>query len=95
MKHWTQIFKALANFNRLKTIEILAGRLPLAMTVTEISDELDISFRATSRHLLLLASLDILTSRGKDGHVYYSYNQNMPREIKRVVELFLRSPDKS
>lgn len=89
MKRWTQIFKALGNINRLKIIEILASRTP--MTVTEIADELDISFRGTSRHLLLLASLDILTSEGKDGHVYYSYNRSMPADIKKIVEFFLHN----
>jgi len=75
--------------NRLKIIALLADRMPL--TVTEIADELGISFRATSRHLLLLSSLDILVSQGKDGHVYYGYNSSMPVDIKKIVELFLHN----
>jgi len=88
MKRWTQIFKALANINRLKIIDILASRMP--MTVTEIADELGISFRGTSRHLLLLHGLDILTSQGKEGHVYYGYNHSMPADVKKVIGDFLK-----
>ena len=89
MKRWTQIFKALANINRLKVIELLADRP--RMTVTQIAHELDISFRGTSRHLILLHGLDILTSQGKDGHVYYSLNRSLPPDIKKVVDDFLRN----
>ena len=88
MKRWTQIFKALANINRLKIVDLLAKGLP--MTVTEIADELGISFRGPSRHLLLLHGLDILASQGKEGHVYYGYNRQMPPDIKRIVEDFLK-----
>lgn len=88
MKRWTQIFKALANINRLKIIQLLANRM--AMTVSDISDELEISFRGTSQHLIILHGLDILTSQGKDGHVYYGYNRNLPNDIKKIVEVFLK-----
>lgn len=88
MKRWTQIFKALANINRLRIIDILAKGMPL--TVTQISDELEISFRGTSRHLLLLHGLDILTSQGREGHVYYSYNRNMPSDVKKIIKDFLK-----
>ncbi|MDP3741447.1 MAG: metalloregulator ArsR/SmtB family transcription factor, partial [bacterium] len=89
MKRWTQIFKALGNVNRLKIIKLLSDKAP--MTVTDISGELEISFRATSQHLIILHGLDILTNEGKEGHVYYGYNRIMPSEIKKVVEIFLRT----
>ena len=89
MKRWTQIFKALANINRLKIIERLARGMP--MTVTEIADELRISLRGASRHLILLHGLDILTSEGRDGHVFYAYNRGLPGDIKKIVEVFLKA----
>ena len=88
MKRWTQIFKALGNINRLKIISLLSDRA--AMTVSDISHELEISFRGTSQHLILLHGLDILTSVGREGHVYYGYNRAMPSDIKRIVEIFLK-----
>ncbi len=87
MKRWTQIFKALANINRLKIVKLLAVRSP--MTVADIAAEIDISFKGTSKHLILLHNLDILENVGKDGHVYYSFNQKMPRDLRETISLFL------
>jgi len=89
MKRWTQIFKALGNINRLKIIQLLSRRGPLI--VSEISDEIEISFRATSQHLIILHGLDILTSRGKEGHVYYDYNRDMPTDVKKILDIFLKA----
>ena len=89
MKRWTQIFKALGNINRLKIIKLLSTKM--SMTVSDISHELEISFRATSQHLIILHGLDILISQGKDGHVYYAYNRGMPSDAKKIVEVFLKT----
>lgn len=88
MKRWTQIFKALANINRLKIIKLLYEQ-GTPMTVADIAAEIDISFKGTSKHLILLHNLDVLTNEGRDGHVYYSYNRNMPRDIHKVVNVFI------
>ena len=88
MKRWTQIFKALANINRLKIIELLASRGP--MIVSDIAEEIDISPKGTSKHLIILHGLDILTARGKDGHVYYDYYRSMPADVRRAIEVFLK-----
>ena len=88
MKRWTQIFKALANINRLKIIKLLFGSQP--MTVADISREIRVSFKGTSKHLILLHNLDILNSEGKDGHVYYSFNNDMPPDIEKIVKIFLK-----
>ena len=88
MKRWTQIFKALANINRLKIIKLLADR-GTPMTVADIAAEIDISFKGTSKHLILLHNLDVLANRGRDGHVYYSFNRNLPADIKKIVNSFI------
>lgn len=87
MKRWTQIFKALANINRLKIIKLLADRGRL--NVADIAHEIDISFKGTSKHLILLHNLDVLINEGRDGHVYYDFNRNMPRDIRKVVDIFI------
>jgi len=86
MKRWTQIFKALANLNRLKIIKLLAASKP--MYVTDIAVEIGISLKATSKHLILLHNLDVLEAKGEKGHVFYLLNHNMPKDIKNVVQLF-------
>lgn len=86
MKRWTQIFKVFGNINRIKIVKILSQNIKL--TVSQIADELDISLKATSKHLIILHNLDVLESIGRDGHVYYFINHRMPRDLKRVISLF-------
>jgi DNA-binding transcriptional ArsR family regulator len=88
MKRWTIVFRAMANINRLKIIEMLSS--VRTKNVGEIAEVLDISFKATSNHLAILKNLDVLDSVGSDGHVFYSLNQKMPSDLKRVVSLFLK-----
>ncbi len=88
MKRWTQIFKVLANINRLKIIKLLYDSQP--MVVGDIASEIKVSFSGTSKHLILLHNLDILSNQGKDGHVFYSFNYDMPSDIKRAVQIFLK-----
>ncbi len=87
-KRWTVVFRVLANINRLKIIRLLSdGR---KMNVTEIADDLNISFKATSNHLALLRNLDVLEAHGTAGHVFYSRNQNPPKDFQRVIALILK-----
>lgn len=87
MKRWTQIFKALANINRLRIVRLLSDGDE--RTVAAVAREIHISFKATSKHLILLHNLDVLKNIGKAGHVFYSLNRDMPRDIKPIVRLFL------
>ena len=57
MKRWVQIFKVFANINRLKIVKLLAGTDK--MTVSDIADELDISLKSTSKHLIILDNIDV------------------------------------
>jgi len=88
MKRWTVVFRALANINRLKIIKMLAdGR---KMSVTDIAGDLKISLKATSNHLALLKNLDVLEAEGAAGHVFYSFNKNLPRDFRRTATLILK-----
>ena len=86
-KRWTIVFKALGNINRIKIIQILSKTKDL--NVTQIAEELGISLKATSQHLIILQNLDVLESQGKQGHVYYSLNVNPPSDLKKAIALFL------
>ncbi len=86
MKRWTIVFKALANVNRLKIIKLLSdGR---KMNVGEITASLKISFTATSNHLIMLQKLDVLEADGKDGHIFYSLNLDLPSDFAKAIKLF-------
>ncbi len=87
MKRWVYIFKIFSNFNRVSIVKLLMGKKP--MTVSDISDELHISLASTSKHLIILDRLDVLNSTGRAGHVFYEINRNMPKDIKKVIDIFL------
>lgn len=88
MKRWTVIFRTLANINRLKIIKLLIdGR---KMNVTDITEDLGISFKATSNHLALLKNLDILEAQGASGHVFYSFNRQLPKDFQKIIEITLK-----
>lgn len=88
MKRWTQIFKVLANTSRLKILVLLSDGE--ARNVSDIAREIHVTFKATSRHLGLLYNLDLLTNDGRDGHVFYGFNQNMPKDARQVVDIFIK-----
>lgn len=86
MRRWTQIFKALANINRLKIIKLLSDDQP--RHVTEIADELDISLKATSKHLIILQNLDVLDCKGKNNRVFYFLHKDIPKDFQKAINLF-------
>jgi ArsR family transcriptional regulator, arsenate/arsenite/antimonite-responsive transcriptional repressor len=89
MKRWTIVFRALANINRLKIIQMLSRGHK--MNVSDIAEELNISFKATSNHLAMLKNLDVLESQGTAGHVFYSLNPRLPKDFHRIINLVLAS----
>jgi len=58
------------------------------MSVSEIAGELDISPKATSKHLIILHNLDVLSNKGKDNRVEYWLNPDLPADIKKTIQLF-------
>ncbi|MEK7614272.1 MAG: helix-turn-helix transcriptional regulator [Patescibacteria group bacterium] len=88
MKRWSIIFKILGNINRLKIVSILNEKG--GMYVGDIATKLDISIKATSKHLILFGNLDVLEYKGQSGHVLYYINPVMPEDIKKVLKLFLK-----
>ena len=85
MKRWSIVFKAFNNINRLKIIALLTKRDELH--VSDIADELKISQKSVSKHLIQLHRLDVLNSFGRNNHVYYSLNPEMPEDFKRTIKL--------
>ncbi len=88
-KRWVQIFKLFANVNRVKII-ILLQQKGSPLNVTDISDDLNISLKSTSKHLIMLDRLDVINGEGKSGHVFYMLNPNMPADIKQAISLFIK-----
>ncbi len=86
-KRWTIIFKALGNINRIKIIKMLWRGDNL--NVTQISEDLVIALKSTPKHLIILQNLDVLESLGKSGHVFYKFNESLPSDLKKSIQLFV------
>ena len=87
-KRWTLVFRAFANPNRLKIIEMLSSGEK--MNVGQIAQRLKISFKATSNHLAIFRSLGVLEPQGRSGHVFYSLNSQLPKDFREIIEHILK-----
>lgn len=85
MKQLERIFKGLANRRRLSIIKTLLKQK--VMTVAEIAEKINLSFKATSKHLVILRQLDIVDCQQKSLSVYYSISKPLPE----VVQLLSKS----
>ena len=87
IKKWATLHRGLGNYNRLRILQLLKDRN--AMSVSDLCDELKISFKNTSRNLNILTNLDLVSFQGGQGRVYYSLNATLPKEIKKILNVTL------
>ena len=83
LKEWTRIFKGLANLSRLRIIATLSKEGELS--VSEIAQKIHVTIKGTSKHLSILADIDVLDRDGRAGHVYYSLNKKMSGVMREVI----------
>lgn len=74
--------KALGNRRRLKILKILKRK---RISVTELAEEMKLSFRATSRHLLVLYSGGFLEKEQKSLVVFYKYKTSRIKELSQAI----------
>lgn len=86
IKRITQIFKIFSNINRVKIVHLLSKKR--MMNVTDLAEALEISFTSTSKHLIILERFDVVSSTGKLGHVFYSLSEDIPNDVREVMNLF-------
>lgn len=80
-----KLFKAFANKRRLAIIRYLK-RADTA-TVGEIASEIRLSFKATSKHLRILAAADIVEQTQQRLHVFYQLARDRGVAIRALVAL--------
>ena len=83
MKEHDRILKALANRRRLAIIALLKKRSEA--TVGSIAESIKLSFTSTSKHLTMLARVDILDKRQQSLEVYYFLGTKVPAVAKSVI----------
>ncbi len=82
MKNLERILKALANKRRLEIVRCLKKRRE--MTVSEIADEIKLSFKATSKHLAVLYGADIVDKEHRSLQMFYKFSTNLHHIVKYI-----------
>ena len=85
MKNLEKVLKAFANIKRLQIIELLLEHDRLSLI--QLSKELRLSYRSTSKHVRKLYECDILDRESVQGEVRYSINRSLPKPAKSMLEL--------
>lgn len=73
IKQSGRLFKALANERRLEIMRIIISKSKL--NVIEISDQIELAFKSTSKHLQILENADLLICRRDGRSSFYSINK--------------------
>jgi DNA-binding transcriptional ArsR family regulator len=84
-KELERVLKAMANKRRLAMLKHIKKTKEAA--VGEIASAIKLSFKATSRHLALLASADVLEREQRNIYMFYRLAANLPESAKMIVSL--------
>ncbi|WP_051234072.1 ArsR/SmtB family transcription factor [Halomonas halocynthiae] len=74
----TTLLKAMANYNRLRVLELLCTE---ELSVTEINQRITISQSALSQHLAILRRDNLVNTRRESQTIYYSLKGDLARVI--------------
>lgn len=85
IQKFERMLKALANRRRLAILRYL--RETKEASVNDIADEIHLSFKATSRHLHILAHADILIRDQRSRYVFYGFSPELHKLVKHVSSL--------
>ena len=77
--------KALANKRRLSILKFLASKEPAS--VGSIAQEIKLSFKSTSNHLLILSACDILDREQTSTTVLYRFARPLSPLVKTVLSI--------
>ena len=81
-----RILKALANRRRLAIILYL--KRVKSASVGDIAEAIDLSFKATSKHLSILLHTDILEKEQRSLLVFYKLSDTPSSLHKRLIDIF-------
>ncbi len=85
MKPYEKVLKALANHRRLEIVKFIKYKNQVAVGV--ISSHIKLSFKSTSKHLLILYAAGILEKNQSNLSVFYSISPVLPKISKAIVDM--------
>jgi ArsR family transcriptional regulator, arsenate/arsenite/antimonite-responsive transcriptional repressor len=81
-----ELFKALANVNRLLLIYALASGEVEKVSVTEMAEIMGLTQPAASQHLKILKTAQILNARKEGNYIYYTFNRSALLKHKKKID---------
>jgi ArsR family transcriptional regulator, arsenate/arsenite/antimonite-responsive transcriptional repressor len=81
-----ELFKALANINRLLLIRSLASGEIERISVTEMAEIMGLTQPAASQHLKILKTARILNAKKEGNYIYYTFNKRALLKHKKKVD---------
>ena len=81
-----ELFKALANINRLILISNLASGEKEKFSVTEMAKIMGCTQPAASQHLKVLKTVKILNAKKQGNYIYYTFNQSALLKRKEKID---------
>jgi len=78
-KGMIKIFKAMGNERRFLILKHLLNKKEL--TVTQIAESINLSFKSTSRHLAVLLDADMIQYRQVNLNRYFSISPDLPKQF--------------
>ena len=85
MRDLEKILRALANRRRLAIIKYLEKHREAS--VGEIAGAIKLSFKSTSKHLVILTTVDILEKEQRNLQVYYRLANPLPAPSRSIINL--------
>lgn len=85
-KELEKIFKALANKRRIFILKYL--KLEGSASVGDIASKIRLSFKATSKHLMILLHADIVEKEQVSLTMIYSLSKDNHPIVQKLLELF-------
>lgn len=80
-----KILKALANRRRLAILKYLKENKEAP--VAEIADEINLSFKATSKHLGVLSAIDIIEREQRSSQMFYYLSAAQEPPVKYIISI--------
>ena len=84
MKHLEKILRGLANRRRLAILQLI--RKHQRLSVGDLAVGINLSFKATSRHLRIMRQLELLDHQQHGVTVYYFLSPSLPVPAKTILK---------
>ena len=84
-KELERIFKVFGNRRRIAIVLYLQRRKEA--TVGDVAELITLSFKATSKLLIILAAAGIVESEQRSLQMFYKISKDLPREVRTIFSI--------